>query len=103
MERNYSNSNLQSMSCQSQGIGGVLFLCGALKFVIRGHKETPGTPAGGFFENSLDYVKVRIASRTYSVNIMFKLPNLEFTIADDALDEVADGDNSHQLSIIDHW
>ena len=40
---------------------------------------------------------------TRSVNVMFKLLDCEFTIADDVLDEVADGDKSNELSIIDHW
>ena len=40
---------------------------------------------------------------TRSVDIMFELLDCEFTIGDDALNEIADGDNSNQLSIIDHW
>ena len=38
-----------------------------------------------------------------SVNIMLKLLNHELAVADDAIDEVADGDNSQQRSVIDDW
>jgi hypothetical protein len=34
---------------------------------------------------------------------MLKLLDCEFTITDNAIDEVADGDNSNQPSIINHW
>jgi hypothetical protein len=36
-----------------------------------------------------------------SVDVMLELLNREITIADDTLDEVADGDNAKQLFIID--
>ena len=38
-----------------------------------------------------------------SVDIMLKLVDHELAVADDAIDEVADGDNSQQRSIIDDW